>query len=323
VGSPHYAGESLDARGFDWASTGALGDLTLVTVETDLPAADLAAIRSAITATADAHLAQMSTMGHPAPYRTADGGYEWGSNGLVANNGVVLGLAYDLTSDVRYRDGAFAALTYLLGRNPMNYSYVSGYGDQPVRNVHHRHWANQLEPSLPIAPPGALSGGPNSALQDPIAARLLPGCPPQRCFVDHIEAYSLNEVTVNWNSALVWLSNWAAERAGTPPTTPADCTVTYSAHAWQTGLTANVTIKNESTTPWTTWELGFAFAGAEKVTNGWAAKWTQSASQVTAKNESWNGRVAPGATVTAGFNASNTGAHTNPTVFTLNGKPCR
>jgi endoglucanase len=322
VGSPLYAGDSLTTRGFDWASTGALGDLTLLTAQADLPAADLAAIRTAVTTTADQHLTQMATMGHPAPYRTADGGYEWGSNGLVANNGVVLALAYDLTEQAKYRDGAFGTLTYLLGRNPMNYSYVSGYGDQPVRNVHHRHWANQLDPSLPIAPPGALSGGPNSALQDPVAARLLPGCPPQRCFIDHIEAYSVNEVTVNWNSALVWLANWAAEHTGTPTTPPAECTVTYSAHAWNTGLTANVTIKNVSTTAWSSWDLGFAFSGVEKVTNGWAAKWTQSGKQVTAKNEPWNGRVPPGGTVTAGFNASNTGTHTHPAAFTVNGKAC-
>jgi endoglucanase len=121
----------------------------------------------------------------------------------------------------------FEALHYLFGRNPVSYSYVSGYGGQPVRNVHHRHWANQLDPTLPIAPPGVLSGGPNSGLQDPVAERRLQGCKPQKCFVDHIEAYSLNEVTVNWNSALAWIANWAAEKSGTttppdntPPTTP-------------------------------------------------------------------------------------------------------
>jgi endoglucanase len=69
-----------------------------------------------------------------------------------------------------------------------------------------------------------LSGGPNTGLQDPIAARLLQGCKPQKCFVDHIEAYSLNEVTVNWNSALAWVANWAAEKSSpadtTAPTTP-------------------------------------------------------------------------------------------------------
>ncbi len=322
TGSPLYGGESLDARGFDWAATGALGDLTLVLVPRDLPAADVTRIRTAITAAADTHLATMASTGHPAPYRTADGGYEWGSNGLVANNGVVLGLAYDLTGQQKYREGAFATMDYLLGRNPTDYSYVTGYGDRPVRNVHHRFWANQLEPSLPIAPPGALSGGPNSALQDPVAQRLLPGCAPQRCFVDHIEAYSVNEVTVNWNSALVWLANWVAERSAPPPGPTGGCQVTYTPSTWQTGLTANVAVKNTSTTAWDGWTLAFAFAGSERIQHGWAATWTQTGRDVTAKNVSWNAKVPPGATVTLGFNASKTGTHTPPAAFTVNGQRC-
>ncbi|MBE1493345.1 endoglucanase [Amycolatopsis lexingtonensis] len=229
TGSALYRGVSFSTHGFDWASTGALGDITLALVPTDLPAVDVSAIKTAITTTADSHLAQLGTMGYPAPYRTADGTYEWGSNGLVANNGVVLALAYDFTKQDKYRDGAFAAMDYLLGRNPANYSYVSGHGDQPVQNVHHRFWAHELDASLPTAPPGALSGGPNSGLQDPTAARLLAGCAPQRCFVDDIQAYSVNEVAINWNSALAWLTNWTAEKspsgadttAPTAPGTPA------------------------------------------------------------------------------------------------------
>jgi endoglucanase len=318
TGSPLFGGESFDARGFDWGATGALGDVTLVLVPRDL-AVD--AIRTAIVSTADTHLANMAPMGHPAPYRTADGGYEWGSNGLVANNGMVLGLAYDLTGTPKYRNGAFAAMDYLLGRNPVGYSYVSGWGDQPVRNVHHRHWANQLDPSLPTAPPGALSGGPNSSLQDPVAQRLLPGCAPQRCWVDHIEAYSLNEVTVNWNSAFAWLSNWVAERS-VPPATPAGCQVTYTASTWQTGLTAALTVKNTGTSAWNDWTLEFAFGGAERVTHGWSGTWTQTGPAVRAVNASWNARVAPGASVTVGFNASTTGTHTPPAAFTVNGERC-
>ncbi|RSM91518.1 endoglucanase [Kibdelosporangium aridum] len=224
TGSSLYKGQSIDDRGYDWGATGPLGDITLALVPTGLPTADVAAIKAAFVTTADKHLNQMASQGYPAPYREPDGTYVWGSNGLVANNASVLALAYDFTGAAKYREGVFEALHYLLGRNPVSYSYVSGYGGQPVRNVHHRHWANQIDPTLPIAPPGALSGGPNSALQDPIAARMLQGCKPQKCFVDHIEAYSLNEVTVNWNSALAWIANWAAEKSSpadaTPPTTP-------------------------------------------------------------------------------------------------------
>jgi endoglucanase len=318
--SPLYAGKSLSPRGFDWASTGALGDITLALVPTDLPAADVNAIRTALVSTADTHLSNMAAQGHPAPYTTADGSYEWGSNGLVANNGVVLALAYDLTEDEKYRDGAFATLDYLLGRNPNNYSYVSGYGDQPVQNVHHRFWAHQLDSSLPIAPPGALSGGPNSGLQDPVAARLLTGCPPQRCFVDHIEAYSVNEVTVNWNSALAWLTNWTAEQSA-DDTPTGDCRVAYVAHEWPTGLVANLTLTNTGSESWHGWTLNFAFNDNEKLTNAWSANWTQNGKNVTARSTSAYD-VPPNATVSIGFTADKTGEHKPPTTFTINGQRC-
>ncbi|SFW78901.1 glycoside hydrolase family 9 protein [Amycolatopsis australiensis] len=419
TGSSLYRGVSFNTHGFDWGSTGALGDITLALVPTDLPAADVAAIKSAITTTADSHLTQMSSMGYPAPYRTADGTYEWGSNGLVANNGVVLALAYDFTKQDKYRDGAFAAMDYLLGRNPANYSYVSGHGDRPVQNVHHRFWAHELDPSLPIAPPGALSGGPNSGLQDPTAARLLAGCAPQRCFVDDIQAYSVNEVAINWNSALAWLSGWVAEKSpsgvdttppaapGTPavsavsssgatltwaaaadpesgvksydvvrvngsartvlatvtgttatltglsastaytvvvvarngvgltsqdspsaqfttkPATPAGgCAVTYTTNTWTGGFTAAVTVKNTGTTAWSGWKLAFTFPGSQKVTQGWSATWAQSGADVTATAMPWNGSVAPGQSVSIGFNGSYTGTNTNPAAFTVDGRAC-
>jgi endoglucanase len=315
TGSPLYGGRSFNEHGMDWAATGALGDITLAIVPTGLPPADVSAIRSALTRTADQHLSNMASAGHPAPYRPADGRYEWGSNGLVANNGVILALAYDLTRRPKYRDGAFTALNYLLGRNPTNYSYVAGYGDQPVRNVHHRFWAHQLDPSLPTAPAGALSGGPNSSLQDPVAARLLTGCAPQRCFVDRTEAYSVNEVAINWNSALAWLSNWTAEQS----TAEGSCRVAYRAHTWDKGVTAQVTLRNTSTTTWHGWTLGFAFQDKEKLTNGRSAEWSQQGRDVTARS---GHPVPPGGTVTVGFTATRKGDHISPTKFTLNGSIC-
>ncbi|GAB3008806.1 glycoside hydrolase family 9 protein [Saccharothrix stipae] len=252
--STHFKGASLTARGYDWGSTGPLGDITLALVPNGLPAADIAAIKSAFTAVADQHLSQMAGQAYPAPYRPTQG-YEWGSNGLIANNISVLALAHDFTGAAKYRQGVFQGLHYLLGRNPLSYSYVTGHGDQAVKNVHHRHWANQLEPTLPNAPAGALSGGPNSSLQDPIAARLLEGCVSQKCFVDHIEAYSLNEVTVNWNSAFAWIASWAAEKVTTappvdttPPSTPgaplaSDVTTTGMKLSWTASTDPESAIK--------------------------------------------------------------------------------
>ena len=61
-----------------------------------------------------------------------------------------------------------------------------------------------------------MSGGPNSGLQDPyVQAAGLPGCAPQKCFVDNIEAWSANEMAINWNAPLAWVAAFLDEKAGT------------------------------------------------------------------------------------------------------------
>ena len=59
-----------------------------------------------------------------------------------------------------------------------------------------------------------MSGGPNSGLQDPyVKAAGLPGCAPQKCFVDNIEAWSANEMAINWNAPLAWVAAFLDEKA--------------------------------------------------------------------------------------------------------------
>jgi len=133
--------------------------------------------------------------------------YIWGSNGAVMSAAVVLGTAYNLTHDAKYANAVIDCMDYLLGRNPLAFSYVSGYGTHALRNPHHRAWAHQKDPKLPEAPPGSVSGGPNSTLQDPYIRKLgMSGCPPETCYVDNIESYSTNEVAINWNATLAWMA---------------------------------------------------------------------------------------------------------------------
>ncbi|MFD5752773.1 glycoside hydrolase family 9 protein [Streptomyces sp. NPDC127033] len=205
----HTSANALTAFGFGWADTAALGRLTLATVPTGLAASDTARIRASVTAAADGHLATMAGQGYAVPLPAT--GYVWGSNGQVANNAVVLAVAYDLTGGQRYRAGAIEALDYLLGRNALDLSYVTGYGERFSQNQHHRFWARQADPSLPRPPAGSLAGGPNAGLQDPVAQERLPGCAPAACYIDDIGSYSTNEVAVNWNAPLVWLAAFAAE----------------------------------------------------------------------------------------------------------------
>ena len=82
------------------------------------------------------------------------------------------------------------------------------------------------------------------------------------------------------------------------------CTVEYSVTSqWGNGFQGAVKITNNAAAV-SSWKLTFDFAGGQKVTQGWNAKWSQSGTTVTAANESYNGSLATGASVSAGFIAS-------------------
>ena len=209
------------------AGPAALGDTTLALVPNGLPSSDVAATRAAIVTFADAALTRATSQAYPAP-NNAGSVYYWGSNGQVANNANALALALRLhrPGEVPHRRLRRARLLP---------------GPQPAQPVLHRRLRREGGPER--APP--VLGAPGERVPADRAARLVlrrpeqraagpdrrgagsPAAQPQKCFVDHIEAYSVNEVAINWNSALAWLASWAAEHAGstptvdtTPPSTP-------------------------------------------------------------------------------------------------------
>lgn len=200
--SPHFAAPVSEPG---WPRVAALGTITLATVEAELDKAEVDRLRRAIVAAADGFLADRERTGYRIPYPAAD--YPWGSNSNLLNRAMILGVARDITGEGKYRDGMVDAIGYVLGRNPMHVSYVSGYGARAMQHPHHRFWAPSLDPKLPGPPPGVLSGGPNStAMTDDVAKKMQGKCAPQTCWADHVDAYALNEVAINWNAPLVWVA---------------------------------------------------------------------------------------------------------------------
>ncbi len=215
LASPEHTADIFTAGGFNWADTAALGRMDLATVPNSLP--ELQAVRDSVIAGAERYLDDQAAQNFGQPF-APDGGYPWGSNGAILNNLVVLGTAYDLTGENRYRAGVLEGLDYILGRNAMNTSYVTGYGTVFSHNQHSRWFAHQLDPSLPQPPDGTLAGGPNSGIEDPLAQQTFAaGCAPQQCYLDDIQSYSTNELTINWNSALVWVSSFADDQREVSP----------------------------------------------------------------------------------------------------------
>ncbi|WP_157529843.1 glycoside hydrolase family 9 protein [Microtetraspora niveoalba] len=320
LASPHHTADIWGERGFDWGHTAQLGRLDLATVPNALPGR--ADVRRSVVAGAEKYLATQA--GHPygVPYDPPT--YDWGSNGLVLNNMIVIATAYDITGDVKYRDGVLRGIDYILGRNALNQSYVTGYGEVASKNQHSRWYAHALDTDLPNPPPGTLSGGPNSSIQDPVAQAKLKGCEPQFCYIDDIESWSTNELTINWNSPLSWISAFVADQGDGAPPGPPTCAVDYTVHgSWPQGFTAQVTIRNTGSRTIDGWSLKWSFLGGQKVAHEWNSAVSQRGATVTAAALSHNEKIRPGRSVTFGFNGTGApGANPVPDLFTLNGAAC-
>jgi endoglucanase len=191
-------------QAMDWQSTEALGTLSLALDPKSLSADARERSKKSIVDVAERFLSLSRADGFGQPY--AGTHYTWGSNSFLLNNGIILAYAHAFTGERRFLEGAVSTMDYILGRNALGKSYVTGYGSRPLMNPHHRMWAHSIAPKFPPPPPGIVSGGPNSDLQDPYSKSANLGCVGQTCFVDHIDAYSANEVAINWNAELAWLS---------------------------------------------------------------------------------------------------------------------
>jgi len=225
---------------FNWGNTASAGSLALSLHEDLLSADQVSTLEKSIADAAQDYIDEEEKQGYGIPYKYDGGGYndpnnldpkitidgyEWGSNSMVINNLIVMAYAYDKTGEDKYMNGVLTGMDYLLGRNPLSFSYVTGYGTYKEQNPHHRYWSFELDDTLPMAPDGVLSGGPNAGLQDPYVRALgfVPGekgVPSQRCFVDSIEAWSTNEVTINWNAPLAWIVSFLQDEANTTKPTP-------------------------------------------------------------------------------------------------------
>lgn len=135
-------------------------------------------------------------------------GYVWGSNMNVMNNAMHLITAAKLFNDDRYAKVALDHWHYLLGRNVLGFCYVTGFGEKPVMNPHHRP---SVADGIVDPVPGMVAGGPNAGIQDEYAAMTLQGQAPAACFVDHIASYSTNEMTIYWNSPAVFVAAFAEQ----------------------------------------------------------------------------------------------------------------
>ena len=244
---------------FNWGCTSGMGTLSLYLNSDKLSDADAKTVKDSIVTAADKYIAQEDKSGMGIPYVGSTftdeiniglddngkpievSGYEWGSNSFVANNAIVMAYAYDATKVPKYLSGATTAMDYIFGRNGNDFSYVSGYGDVALQYPHHRLWAHGVDPEFPMAPAGCLSGGPGAGMQDPYVGGLgykRGSLASQKCYVDSAEAWSVNEITINWNAPLVWMASYMDDVAAKADTTGTGTTSTTTTTTTTTSTTS-------------------------------------------------------------------------------------
>ena len=130
--------------------------------------------------------------------------FEWGSNGVAANQGMLFLFAYKLTEKQSYLDAAQQLMDYLMGRNPLDLCFVSGCGQRSPQHLHHR----PSQGDSVVAPiPGFLVGGPQPGQQDAAKCPPYPSRLPALSYLDHVASCSTNEVAINWNAPAFYLAS--------------------------------------------------------------------------------------------------------------------
>lgn len=129
--------------------------------------------------------------------------FKWGSNMVLLTGAMVLCIANNITGNNKYSEVIRFQIDYLLGRNAMDTSYVTGFGDHAFKNPHNRPTASDnIEDPIP----GYVSGGPNqNHCDDYSLANIKKDTAPMKCYVDHIDSFSTNEITIYWNSPLIFI----------------------------------------------------------------------------------------------------------------------
>jgi PKD repeat protein len=133
------------------------------------------------------------------------GNYFWGINMQVMNvpMDAIIGSKLLEKYNDRVSKLGFGSLNWLLGTNPLRFSFVSGYGEDSVKGVFSNIYNLDGKEGIPN---GYMPGGPN-AYEGAGLSRFA-----AKCYTRSTGDWVANEHTVYWNSALVFMSAYANDK---------------------------------------------------------------------------------------------------------------
>ncbi|MDE5578222.1 MAG: glycoside hydrolase family 9 protein [Oscillospiraceae bacterium] len=141
-------------------------------------------------------------------YRTAksEDDYIRGSNMYSMTDSIALILAYKIFGCEEYLRTVCEQLNYILGKNPMDICYVTGFGSRSVMHPHHRI-SEMADVNEPV--PGLLVCGPNNDANDSFTQWNIPAdTPPAKSYYDILYSFSTNESAIYCNSAAVFVTGY-------------------------------------------------------------------------------------------------------------------
>lgn len=189
---------------FGWTDVSGLAALSMLTDPSHAVGMFETAIKKKVMLESSSLLELLRNSGYCLGMKPDD--FVWGSNMVVANRSILFiltSLIIDGESKAKYISAAQEHLHYLLGRNPLDISYITGYGENAFSHPHNRV-TDQDGIDAPM--PGWVSGGPFKSPCDPAAIAAIPkGTAPMKCYVDDVGSYSTNEITIYWNSPLIFI----------------------------------------------------------------------------------------------------------------------
>ena len=180
-----------------YASVGGLGALAYLTCGRDDELSEGFANAYIAEAEKLAEIAEKSGYGAA----MTDKHYSWGSNMNLMKHAMIFAIA-TVCGEKDFTVYAQKQLDVLMGVNALGISYVTGNGYYRCNYPHLRpSSADGIEECIP----GMVIGGPNSRPVEPAARQYIPeGTSPMKSYVDIEEFYSLNEITIYWNSPVVF-----------------------------------------------------------------------------------------------------------------------
>ncbi len=128
--------------------------------------------------------------------------YIWGSILLVMSNAMSLIMYELLIGDTSLRPAALLQWNYALGLNALDLSFITGFGERRVMNIHHRPSGSD---GIKDPVPGLISGGPNKYMNFPQTKEKLADIPAAKSFLDELPSADTNEIAIYWNSPAIFV----------------------------------------------------------------------------------------------------------------------